>query len=327
MVCALSSSSTDPTIYVITNLEMNHRASNVQPHRRLPIDERLLKGKGRYLFYITDEARSDRGYDTIHEAALDPLLHQAGKNHLGEWSFLLAEKKHAFCSYPLFMISSRFYAKNGWLSTDLNGEWERLFSYFDTYKYGFLPSYCRPLRWVKFSNLIDNPCVFLPFKEPFYALTRKLYGVDIPHEYTRFPDLGCHYLGFKDRAALMDYVAFYQPLLDYFFTEDFKLKKDPLEYVMLSGHYPNEKPLTFLFETLSHLYFYKKRENFFTLHYEGYYEVNFFRKKFKQLTKFYLPWFIKVKRGIKFRLWWLRTEGAAFIFKSQLINFIKWVKR
>ena len=167
--------SSDRTMYVITNLGVNHNPLSSSPHRHLPIDSRFFDPRGRYLFYLTDS----RPFDTllpkenlIVEQDLDSVLHEAGKNHLAEWSFLLAEQKHAFCSYPFFMISSRFYIKNGWLLTDLNREWDVLFSYFNRYSHGFLPSYCRPMRWVKFSNLINNSRVFFPFTEKFFALTQ-----------------------------------------------------------------------------------------------------------------------------------------------------------
>jgi len=56
-------------------------------------------------------------------------LYLAGQRYFAEWSLLLADKtRHAFCSYPFFMVSSRFYEKNHWLRTDLNSEWERMFS-------------------------------------------------------------------------------------------------------------------------------------------------------------------------------------------------------
>jgi hypothetical protein len=310
---------TNRTIYVITNLEANHNPLNSQPHRRLPVDERLITvpgpspgpSLGRYIFYITDKdpIQEHQLRETIIESHLDPVLHKVGKDHLAEWSFLLAEEKHAFCAYPFFMISSRFYMKNDWLKTDLNEEWDRLFSNFEEYSHGFLPSYSRPMRWVNFLNLINNPKVFFPFTEKFSQLITDLYQTKIPEEYSTFPDLGCHYLGFRDRQALLDYVEFYKPILNEFFDADFNMKKEITDYVKNTGQFPNEKPLTFLFETLSHLYFYKNRLKFFCLHYNGYYEVDFVQKAMNRLYSFKLPFFTKLKRKIKWWFWWLKGEG------------------
>jgi hypothetical protein len=259
------------SIYVITNLQGNHHPDNHNPLRRQPIDQRLKDPRHRYIFYITDtHLPPDLSLpNVLWEAQIDPLLHQAGKNHLAEWSFLLAEKKHAFCSYPFFMISSRFYDKNRSMQRDLNREWDPLFSYFSNYSHGFLPSYDRLMHWVPFSTLRNNPLLFCPFTDRFFQLVQQLYQIRIPQDYRAFPDLGCHYLGFRDRAALLEYVDFYQPLLHYFFHEDFSEKRIFSDYVKKSGHFPNEKPLTFGFEVLSHLFFFQKKRPFFCLHYDG----------------------------------------------------------
>lgn len=317
------------TVYVITNLKANHNPDNPDLHRRLSVDPRLLVSDHPYVFYLTDEKpiKTPEFSNAIWEVELDPVLHKAGKDHLAEWSFLLAEEKYGFCSYPFFMISSRFYMKNEWLLTDLNKEWNTLFSHFNSYTHGFLPSYCRPMRWVKFSALINNPRVFFPFSQKFFKLTEDLFQTRIPENYPVFPDLGCHYLGFKDRKALLDYVGFYKPILNYFFTDNFKQTHDIASFVRKSGHYPNEKPLTFLFETLSHLYFHKTQTKFFALHYDGYYDVDLQAKKMRRLSAFKIPVLTKIKRALKWQKWWFLTEGPYQHVYSMMLSVWRFYKK
>ena len=132
------------TIYLITNYEK----------RQKPLDERFLKSKKNYNYYLIDKKIPEilKNKKCLIEYDLDPSLYEAGKRDFAEWSFLLAEEKHSFCEYPFFVISSRFYEKNNWLIKDLDEYWENLFEFLRKYKFGFLPSYDRPMRWVSFSD-------------------------------------------------------------------------------------------------------------------------------------------------------------------------------
>jgi hypothetical protein len=317
------------TIYVIANLQGNHHPNNLDAHRRLPVDERLTESKQRYVFYLTDPEPHLTFPNQLLEKEIDPLLHKAGKDHLAEWSFLLAEEKHAFCSYPFFMISSRFYAKNDWLLRDLNREWDLLFSQFSKYSHGFLPSYSRFLHWVKFSNLMKNPLLFCPFTDRFFQLVKELYQISIPQDYKAFPDLGCHYLGFRDREALLEYVNFYKPFIHYFFDENFSEKRSISDYVKKSGHFPNEKPITFGFEVLSHLFFFQKQRPFFCLHYDGYYEIDFSKYKFNRIISFKIPILTKIKRRAKWYGYRLKTGGPYRYIYSLALSVKRrfWKKR
>ena len=84
---------TKETIYVITNLSANHNPENLHPQRRMPIDERLLDAKRNYVLYLTDDNhRLEVSANCLIEKDIDPVLNKVGKQHLAEWSFLLAEE-------------------------------------------------------------------------------------------------------------------------------------------------------------------------------------------------------------------------------------------
>lgn len=291
----------DPTIYVITYHEFNH---GKQRHGH-PINQNFLQTPRNYVFYLIDKTVPEElaGQKVILEHDLDPVLHAAGGKHLGEWSFLLAEEKHAFCKYPFFMISSRFYEKNKWLNADLNFEWDRLFSFFNRYGWGYLPSYDRPLKWYDLSSwrrAIKNKAwkySLFPFTEKTYKLIKEFY-VDIPDEYRYVSDFFCNYIGFRSREDLLNYVKFYRPLIDAFFDDQFSLVRELSDYARPSGNYRNEKPFTFILELLSHLFFFKNGTKFFALHYNGYYEIDEARRRMKQLESFHLPFRLRVKRRL-----------------------------
>ena len=128
-----------PSVYVITNHRFNHHIG------RLPLDRRLAQSGHNIVFYLIDDTCPPalKGRQFILEKQIDPLLATAGKRYFAEWSFLLAEAAHGFCSYPFFTISSRFYEKNTWLKSDLNSQWDRLFGFLEDYGWGYLPSYDR----------------------------------------------------------------------------------------------------------------------------------------------------------------------------------------
>lgn len=305
------------TIYVITHYAFNHTE---QKKLASPLHQDFLTSDRNFVFYLIDEKCPDilKNKKIIREKKIDPLLAIAGKNHLSEWAFLLAEEKHAFCDYPFFMISSRFYEKNTWLQTTLSDEWERIFGMFKQYRFGFLPSYDRPLRWIdldwkeKLKKEVWRYSYF-PWKEKAFQLVRDLYDVKIPQEYRFVSDLQCHYIGFRDREALLDYVNFYRLLIDYFFDEEFHLVQDIGTYVRRTNSFRNEKGLTLLLEILSHLYFFNYDEKVFAFHYNGYYEIDERNHSFKKIIPVKIP---TLKRAEQLLRWnWRRLKSEGFLAK------------
>lgn len=292
-----------PTIYVITYYEFNH---NTPPERDKPLDPRLLASDHHYVYYLIDQSVPAplQGKPVLLEQQIDPVLYEAGGRHLGEWSFLLAEAQHAFCEYPLFMISSRFYQKNRFLQTDLNVEWERLFGYLAQYGWGYLPSYDRPLDWIGFDwqrmKRQASTVQFVPFTAQTFPLIEELYGVRIPADYPAMSDLACNYIGFQSREHLLAYVDFYRPLIHTFFDAQYRPIRDLAPYIRTMGVYPNEKPFTFYLEFMSHLFFYQRAQKVFALHYDGYYEVDERHQQFRRLAKIAVPW----HQGLQWRLRW-----------------------
>ena len=306
-----------PTIYVITYHKFNHDLSR---NGAKPLDSRFINTDKNYVFYLIDKERPDVLSDkqVLFEHEIDPLLPDAGRFYFAEWTFLLAEAKHAFCTYPLFMTSSRFYEKNLTLTTDLNKEWDFLFSQFNKYRYGWLSSYDRPLRWIplhvnKYIERFEYG-YFFPFTQKAYDVTCDILKLRNNYEFTNTPDLFCNYIGFKDREALLDYVRFYRPLIDYFFDENLKPKVNLDEYVKFSGNFRNEKPFTYLLELFSHAYFYKSHSKIFTMHYNGYFEVDIIHKKIKPIKIF--------KKTINQRIKFYKST-----FKQIFVNeTLKWTK-
>jgi hypothetical protein len=299
------------TIYVLTAYEFNHGSTS---RTQQPLDERFLKSKYDYTYFVIDEKVPAvlKDKTCILEREIDQQLALAGKQHLGEWAFLLSEAKHAFCKYPFFMVSSRFYQKNNWLKFDLNHEWNNLFSYLKKYGWGYLPSYDRPLRWfsLDWEIKINNPKHFFPFTEKTIHLLQDLYQVKIPVQYSATADLFCNYIGFQTREHLLSYVNFYLPLIHVFFNEHYQPKVDITEYVYKTGHFQNEKPLTFILEIFSHLFFYKNEKKFFSLHYDSYYEVDEKNKFFRKLKPFSLPVSKRIERFFEWNWRKAKTEGC-----------------
>lgn len=287
-------------IYVITYHKFNHEGEN-----RKPLDQRLLSSSNRYIYYLIDEQipKPLENKEVLFEKNLDPFLYKAGGSYLGEWSFLLAEAKHSFCSYPFFMISSRFYEKNSWLYQNLDQEWDSLFSYLSQYGWGYLPSYDRPLYWVDMSwekQMKKPPSkhTFWPFYAETFQLIEDLFKINIPRNYRYTPFLFCNYIGFHSREHLLQYVNFYEPLFRYFFDDTFAPIRSLDPYVKNTGQFRNEKPFTFLIELLSHLFFYKQNKTYMALHYDGYYEINEKSKQKKRITSFQTPLLISTKRQL-----------------------------
>ncbi|MBS3905161.1 MAG: hypothetical protein KGZ39_07535 [Simkania sp.] len=305
----------NPTVYVITYYAFNH--GPLRPGREQLLDERFLKGSGNYVYYLIDKevplVLKER--PTILEYDLDPVLHKAGGKFFGEWSFLLAEEKYSFCKYPLFMTSSRFYEKNHWLYRDLNAEWNTLFSCFQKFGWGYLPSYDRPLRWInlEWENHIKNEVwkyKFFPFTEKLYELIENVFGVNIPGDYGFTADLFCNYIGFRSRQELLDYVSLYRPLLDFFFDDSYELKRDLAPYIRYTGAFRNEKSFTFILELLSHLFFFQKKKKYFALHYDGYYLINENSKRIENIERFALPLELRLERQLRWQWHRLNTEGC-----------------
>ena len=305
------------TIYVITHHQFNHE--------KIPLDDRFLNGCGNYVYYLIDKTTPSplQKKSVLFESEIDPVLAKAGKEYFGEWAFLLAEAKHGFCQYPFFMISSRFYQKNTWLLRDLNTEWETLFSYLDDYGWGCLPCYDRPLRWIELEwkkKLRQHYWKhrFFPFKEEAFHLIQNLYQVKIFEEYRATIDLLCNYIGFKSRAHLLEYVNFYRPLIYTVFNEDLEPKTPLDRYVRKTDHHRNEKPFTFLLERFSHLFFYKEAKKFYTLHYDGYYEVDEKERSLKMLKPFQIPLQMRLERFFEWNLRKAKTEGFLAPFLPSL---------
>lgn len=316
-----------PTVYVITYHDFNH--GHLRPGPPRPLDARFLNSQNHYVYYLIDQSVPPplRDKKTLLECEIDPLLHTAGGKFFGEWSFLLAEEKHRFCTYPLFMISSRFYEKNSWLMRDLNQEWNTLFQYLGQYGFGFLPSYDRPIRWIDLSweKKIRSKAwtyQFFPFTPQTYQLVEDIFGTRIPSDYRYTVDLFCNYIGFQSRQDLLDYVQFYRPLIDYFFDAEYRLKRDLTPYIRNSGAFRNEKSFTFITEMLSHFFFFKKQKEFFALHYDGYYAINEAKRSMEKLASIHVPLYRRVKRLMRWQARKMKTEGWLAPVRAQLRKWI-----
>lgn len=266
-----------PTLYVVTYHKFNHEA------RQVPMDRRFLDSSRNIVYFLIDKSCPEplRDKNVLFESQIDPLLAEAGKRYFAEWTFLLAEAKHAFCTYPLFTVSSRFYEKNQWLQTDLNREWDTLFRHLAEYGWGYLPSYDRPFGWQDLTMYQARG--LLPVTSEGRALIQRMFGVDIPETYHLMSDFFCNYIGFQSREHLLRYVNFYKPLIDTLFDENYLPREDLGRYVKTTGSYRNEKPFTFILELMSHLFFYNEDKRFLGLHYDGYYEVDERRQRMSLL--------------------------------------------
>lgn len=223
--------------------------------------------------------------ELVFEKDFDPIYQKAGKKHLAEWATFLAEKKYRFAKYPMYIISSRFYQKNGYLERDLNDVWDDLFAGLLEFGYGMLPSYDRPLRWLYPKRVYTKPSYqkklgFFPFRAKAFDLIESMYGIDIEQDFPHYTDLQCDYFGFQSYEHFSRFMDFYQPIFDYFFTPDFELKRDLNEYfyVGCSTHLA-EKPVTYLLEYFSHLFFALERLPFFAYHYTGQFVIKTHEKR------------------------------------------------
>jgi hypothetical protein len=260
----------NPTVYVVTYYRFNHQ------ERDKPIDSRFLNSKNHFVYYLIDSETPEPlvGKETLFEDRIDAQVKEASRYYFAEWGVFLNEERHSVLQYPFFMISSRFYEKNTTLRTTLDLEWDSMFSYFDSYQWGFLPSYEKPAVWVDAHTASIFMDMYITPKGN--DLVKQLYGVDICDHasYRYIGDFFCHYIGFRDRAALLEFIDFARPLINLLFDEDLKPKCDISEYVRSTGAYRNEKPFTFMLEALSQLFFFVKRKRYFGMKYDGYFDVD-----------------------------------------------------
>lgn len=265
------------------------------------------------------------------EKNLDPDLHLAGAQHFAEWSFLLCEEKHAFCTYPFFMISSRFYEKNHWLTKTLDEEWENLFKYLEQYGWGFLPSYDRPFRWIdlqqakrkkeKYGNNI-----FFPFTDKCFEVISSTYQIKTFKDYKYVPDLFCNYIGFRSRENLLEYVSFYKKLIHCFFDANLNLKVNLKDYIESSEGVLNNKPLkpfTFILEIFSHLFFYDNGCDYFSLHYNGYLQINSSKAKDKMLRRFKKSILLNCSRLMQWKWRQFKTENSLGLFIKKYLKNVE----
>ncbi len=269
-----------PAIYVVTYHEFNHIARNV------PLDSRFLKTDKNFIFYLIDQKVPEalEGKRCIIESHIDETLVYPGRLYLAEWTFLLAEYRHRFCEYPFFFTSSRFYEKNTTLRTDLNLEWDRLFSFFDRYQWGFLPSYDRTAPFLDVRTPVIPTSKY--FTDSGIRLLSELYGPEFnnPRTSPYSGDFYCNYIGFRDRSALEAYVSYYLPIIDRFFTPDWTPKEDLKKYLVMESNYRCFKPFTLLLEAGSHQFFFDSRTPYFAMNYDGYYEVHERSQSFARIS-------------------------------------------
>lgn len=270
--------SEQPTAYILTAYRFNHLS------REAPIDPRLLERPGETIFYFVEPEGRPAGFSAPALAEIDifPEINEAGKRHLAEWSFLLAEYYRPFARYPFYMVSSRFYEKNERLPGalhDYSAEWFRRLRQFG---YGYWPSYNRRLGFEDLREYFQIGR--LGMKQDGLDLLERLYGVKYLDEYRWFSDFFCNYIGFQSRARLAAYVEFYLPLIELFFDRQWRLTDDYEKYVRRRQLFREEKPFTLLLELASHLFFYARDVPFFGLHYDGIYAVDERRAKLTRLA-------------------------------------------
>jgi hypothetical protein len=315
-------------IYVILNCEENSQ-----------LDERFVKSEKNYIFYLVNKNVPDflKDKKVILEPNIDPVLSEAGKNYFKEWSFFLMEEKHAFCEYPFFVISPRFYQKNTWLLNSLDFYWDDLFKLIKNYGFGYLPSYDRPLRWISLKSWKRKikrkewEYRFFPFNWNTFNLTEEIFGLNLIKDVKHISDFFCNYIGFNSRKDLMKYINYYKPLIKFFFDDEYKLKTELTKYIkpnVHQGHNPKEKIFTYFLELLSHLYFFKNNTKVLGLHYNGFYEIDERNKKMKKLKPFNNSIKLQIKRYFKWQKIRIKEESYLPIFISKIkkiLNFFIYI--
>jgi len=263
----------EPTIYLITAYRPNHLRRNV------PVDARFRESSRNFVYYFVDEEGAVPGFPgrAISEIDLHPEIQLAGKLHFAEWTFLLTEYLRPFASYPLFMISTRFYEKNARLPLPLDQLWDQIFQYLRLYGYGYLPSYDRDFHFIDYVDYYKRSLIGITLEA--IALVNRIYKVDFIYDCRFFSDFFCNYIGFLSRHELKNYVEFYLPIINYFFDDKFNEVRAVRPYVqrlsdIQRGSFYAEKPFTLLLEMISHLFFYKNSRKFFGLKHDGFYEID-----------------------------------------------------
>lgn len=257
------------TIHVLTALDHNHR------QRPMPLDARFLAPAAPHAFYFFDPDLDLAGFPglALRESDVAPNMAEAGRRHLAEWTFLLAEYERPFLGYPFFATSSRFYEKNTRLARPLPHYAEDLFALLERYGWGYLPSYDRDFGFCDMEEYIEKG--YLGTTGAGQDFIAELYGVRMPEQYRYVSDFWCNYIGFHSRIHLERYVEFYLPMLRRFFTPDWQQAEDYLAMGLVRSDvaFRALKPLTLLLEQVSHMFFLKNRIPFFGLHYDGFHEV------------------------------------------------------
>ena len=266
--------------YILTALEFNH----IQ--RPMRLDKRLFDETNTEFYFFDNRlnlSEFPRCYRT--ESETYPLIAAAGRTHLAEWSFLLAEYEKEFVDYPFFMTSSRFYEKNLRLQKSLSNYQSDLFGWLEKYGYGYLPSYDRNFSFVDMKEYQRHG--WLGTDENTSAFINDMFGIDMAEEGRFVSDFWCNYIGFQSRRHLVAYVEFYLPLIRGFFDDQWNLAVDYREMAIVRSdvNFRQLKPLTLLLEQVSHLFFFKKKIPFVGLHYDGFYEVKEWSGEFLKIQE------------------------------------------
>ncbi|MCH9609793.1 MAG: hypothetical protein S4CHLAM45_01850 [Chlamydiales bacterium] len=304
------------SIYLITHYALNHDKNRYDWVE--PIDPRFLNSKNNYTYYLIDNEipESLKGKNCILENSFDPLVKKGGKHHLSEWSTFLAERKYRFATYPMFIISSRFYEKNRFLQKSLDKLWEPLFQGLDQFGYAMLSSYDRPLRWMYPKYKDTHPkyqkrFAFYPLKRKSFELIEQLYGINIEKDFPHYTDFCCDYFGFKSYEHFAKYLDFYTPIIDHFLTKDFELKVDLNDYFYVGcSDHRTEKPITYILECFSHLFFALEKQSFFACHHTGLFEIQTFEKKKIPIERFTVPFLKRCIRRFNWMRQWISLQSA-----------------
>lgn len=303
------------TIYLIAHYKFNHDPTTRSYNE--PIDPRFLNASRDYKYFLIDKDTPKvlENKSCIFEKDFDPRYQKAGK-HLAEWSTFLLERDMRFAKYPMYILSSRFYLKNGYLPYDLNEIWDKLFHELNCHGYGMLPSYDRPLRWI-YPNIkythpkYQNRFAFFPFKKKAFELIEALYGIKIAEDFPYFSELMSDYFGFASYEHLKRYIDFYQPIFDFFFTEDFDLKVDLSEYFYVDCSPTSPvKPVTYLLEYFSHLFFALEKLPYFSYHHTGLYTICTHEKLIMPIEIYPVSFKKKAIRKARYIQQWIECESA-----------------
>ena len=176
--------------------------------------------------------------------------------------------------------------------------------------------------------LIDIDIFFVEGKA--FDLIESLYGIKIERDSPYFTDFFCDYFGFKTFDHFAKYMDFNMPMIDHFLTKDFELKVDLSEYFYIGcSTHRTEKPVTFLLEYFSHLFFALEKQPFFAHHYTGLYEIYTHEKKIVRQKKFHIPFLTRFVRRFHWMWMWLQSGWPKPIQRITVAHFtfLRWVIR